>query len=268
MSKGTPIEILELVNFMRQQGLGMAQVFKLAQTGFIQRQEFENSLRDVGFKSRDIMKLVEVLDPKGNRQNVSLDRLNEYLHKSGAGGARGKPSINIQQAREQYHGFDPKVRQILTKISEHLKRNGLSINKMFEHLDSNKDGVVDRDEFVNSMPIFMQIPGVDMRDYAIIFNALDLNNDGNLSLNEFGMFLEGAKLDSLQRLQTLDPSLIAEMTAEVRNLFQTFDVNHDGFITPDEILLAMRAIGRNSVTLEEAQSIVKSVDGNGDGRLD
>jgi len=58
------------------------------------------------------------------------------------------------------------------------------------------------------------------------------------------------------------------MTAEVRNLFQTFDVNHDGFITPDEILLAMRAIGRNSVTLEEAQAIVKSVDGNGDGRLD
>jgi|LauGreDrversion4_2_1035121.scaffolds.fasta_scaffold63323_2 Ca2+-binding EF-hand superfamily protein len=37
MSKGTPIEILELVNFMRQQGLGMAQVFKLAQTGFLQR---------------------------------------------------------------------------------------------------------------------------------------------------------------------------------------------------------------------------------------
>ena len=47
------------------------------------------------------------------------------------------------------------------------------------------------------MPIFMQIPGVDMRDYAIIFNALDINNDGVLSLNEFGLFLEGAKLDQI-----------------------------------------------------------------------
>lgn len=37
MGKGTPIEILELLNFMRQQGLGMAQVFKLASSGFIQR---------------------------------------------------------------------------------------------------------------------------------------------------------------------------------------------------------------------------------------
>jgi len=36
-----------------------------------------------------------------------------------------------------------------------------------------------------------------MRDYAIIFNALDVNNDGTLSLNEFGMFIEGAKVDKM-----------------------------------------------------------------------
>ncbi len=206
--------------------------------------------------------MVEVLDTKGNRQNVSLDRLNEYLHKSSGnnrGVNGGKPTINIQQAREQYQGFDPKVRQILSKISESLKKNGLSINKMFEHLDSNRDGVVDRDEFVNSMPIFMQIPGVDMRDYAIIFNAIDLNNDGQLSLNEFGMFLEGAKMDQIQRLREIDPKLIDDMQNEVRQLFTTFDTNKDGFITPDEIKLAMMAIGRN-VTLEEAAAIIRTVD--------
>lgn len=103
------------------------------------------------------------------------------------------------------------MRQILAKVSESMKKNGVSINTMFKHLDGNGDMMVDRDEFVNGMPIFMQIPGVDMRDYAIVFNALDVNNDGTLSLNEFAMFLEGAKLDNMQRLQELDPKLIESM---------------------------------------------------------
>lgn len=34
-----------------------------------------------------------------------------------------------------------------------------------------------------------------MRDYAQIFEELDMNKDGVLSLSEFGMFIEGAKLD-------------------------------------------------------------------------
>lgn len=105
----------------------------------------------------------------------------------------------------------------------------------------------------------MQIPGVDMRDYAIIFNALDINNDGVLSLNEFGMFLEGAKLDQIQRIREIDPKLIEDMNIEVRQLFTSFDANKDGFITADEIKLAMLALGRN-VSMEEAQNIIRSVD--------
>lgn len=125
----------------------------------------------------------------------------------------------MQQAREQYQGFDHKVRQILTKISESLKKRGVSINKLFDFLDANRDGVVDRDEFVNSMPIFMENSGIDMRDYAIIFTALDLNNDSLLSLNELGMFLEGAKLDQMTRIRDIDAKLIEDMTNEVRQLF-------------------------------------------------
>ena len=173
----------------------------------------------------------------------------------------------MQQAREQYQGFDPKVRQILTKISESLKKRGISINKLFEFLDANRDGVVDRDEFVNSMPVFMENSGIDMRDYAIIFTALDMNNDHVLSLNELGMFIEGAKLDKIQRISAIDPKLVDEMTNEVRQLFTVFDENRDGFITADEIKKAMMAIGRN-ISMEEAQNIIRTVDQNGDGRLD
>lgn len=100
------------------------------------------------------------------------------------------------------------MRNVLQRISEHLKRNGITLAKLYEMMDANRDGKIDKDEFVMSMPQILTIPAVDMRDYAVIFNALDINNDGSLSLNEFAMFLEGAKLDKLQRLKDLDPSLV------------------------------------------------------------
>ncbi len=57
----------------------------------------------------------------------------------------------------------------------------------------------------------VHIPGVEIRDYSQIFNELDINNDGFLSFNEFSLYLEGAKMDKLQRLNELDPSLVSDI---------------------------------------------------------
>jgi Ca2+-binding EF-hand superfamily protein len=103
------------------------------------------------------------------------------------------PSI----AREKYQGFDPKTKMLIQRISDHLKKKGITLIKLYEALDLNKDGSVDSNEFVNMMYASLPELGLSMSDYAFVFNALDINNDGNLSINEFGMFVEGAKLDKM-----------------------------------------------------------------------
>lgn len=100
------------------------------------------------------------------------------------------------------------MKQHLQRISEYLKRNNLSVTKMYEMMDLDKSGTVDRDEFVTSMARILQVPGMDMKSYAMIFNALDINNDNILSVNEFGMFIEGAKVNKQQRMLELDPKLL------------------------------------------------------------
>ncbi len=134
-------------------------------------------------------------------------------------------------------------------------------------MDANRDGKIDKDEFVMGMPQILTIPAVDIRDYAIIFNALDINNDGSLSLNEFAMFIEGAKLDKLQRLKDLDPALVQDMQREVLSLFQQFDQNGDGFVTVEEIQRAMLTLGQ-TVSREHAEMMVRQADTNNDGKLD
>jgi hypothetical protein len=46
-------------------------------------------------------------------------------------------------------------------------------------------------EFVSKLS-YLQIPGVETSSLGQLFDQMDLNGDGNLSLNEFGLFLEGA----------------------------------------------------------------------------
>lgn len=58
------------------------------------------------------------------------------------------------------------------------------------------------------------------------------------------MFIEGAKLQRMQRIQELDPKLIEDMKREIQTLFKQFDENGDGFVTCDEIFKSMMAIGQ------------------------
>ena len=94
----------------------------------------------------------------------------------------------------------------------------MTINRMYEEMDVNKDGVVDKMEFVNRLS-YLQIPGVQLSDLGMIFDAIDINNDGTLSINEFGMFIEGAKTNRLQKQQEMDPKLIDDMKREIQTLF-------------------------------------------------
>ena len=112
----------------------------------------------------------------------------------------------------------------------------------------------------------MDIPGVQMSDLGMIFDAIDINNDGELSINEFAMFLEGAQVTRQQRSQELDQGIIEEMKQQIVSLFHQFDDNGDGYVTCDEIQKAMIGLGQR-ISLEDAKLMISTIDNDGDGRL-
>jgi Ca2+-binding EF-hand superfamily protein len=115
------------------------------------------------------------------------------------------------------------VKAILQKISDSLKSGNVTLKTLFEKLDANSSGTVDREEFVYGLMATMNLETLKLQDYSMLFAALDLNNQGHLSLNQFGLFLEGAKISKLQRMNELDASLVDEMRREAESLFKTFD---------------------------------------------
>jgi Ca2+-binding EF-hand superfamily protein len=69
---------------------------------------------------------------------------------------------------------------------------------------------------VSSVVLSERVSRVDLER---IFKVIDINNDNSLSVNEFSLFLTGAKLKREQRINKMDPALRAEVTSEVKKLF-------------------------------------------------
>ncbi|MQY10592.1 hypothetical protein SRB5_07030 [Streptomyces sp. RB5] len=52
-----------------------------------------------------------------------------------------------------------------------------------------------------------------------------------------------------------------------RQAFNKFDLNGDGFVTPDEFKQAMSAMGDHTFTVGQAEAVLNAKDQNGDGLL-
>jgi Ca2+-binding EF-hand superfamily protein len=69
-------------------------------------------------------------------------------------------------------------------------------------LDANKDGFVTKEEFCVEMAD-LKLPGIDKEEFSEIYDAIDVNRDGQLSVNEFGLYVKGAKAPRTERLLNL-----------------------------------------------------------------
>ena len=89
-------------------------------------------------------------------------------------------------------------------MSAYLQRNNLTLARLYRDLDPASEGVMNKHNFVTKLST-LNVPGVKTNEYALVFDQLDINNDGALSLNEFGMFVEGASESMRERVSTMEP---------------------------------------------------------------
>ena len=105
-----------------------------------------------------------------DKNKVSLYTLDDFRKKFNKTQTQGRKNQN-------YGNLSTSTQNKLKNITEWLQFNGHSSSKIHELLDINKDGVVDRDEFINGF-IGAQIRGIKSRgELGQIFDEIDINND-------------------------------------------------------------------------------------------
>ena len=115
------------------------------------------------------------------------------------------------------------------ELSAHLAQLGFqpgAIEHIFDLLDVNRDGCIERSELQQSFvrfddPAMRLAMGLGATDADDIFDAIDANSDGEISVDELADYLE---LNS-----------VGDGVASANKIFQTLDANGDGSVSRAEL---------------------------------
>ena len=141
---------------------------------------FKDGLKMVNFRAKDETKFINSMtDAKGM---VDLSELKKFHEKF------GKSSSNKDIMKERLQNLPTAVAKSIQAISDHLEKSKMTVKELFVVLDKDKNGSVIKQEWMELMQM-LQIPGVNLGDLGKIFDRLDVNGDGELSLNEFSLYI-------------------------------------------------------------------------------
>ncbi|KAK7341575.1 hypothetical protein VNO80_24510 [Phaseolus coccineus] len=129
----------------------------------------------------------------------------------------------------------------------------VELKRVFEMFDRNGDGRISVEELRDSLVnLGIEIPEKELAD---MIQRIDVNGDGCVDMEEFGELYE---------------SIMEERDEEedMREAFNVFDQNRDGFISVDELRAVLASLGlHQGRSLEECRKMIVKVDIDGDGMV-
>lgn len=111
--------------------------------------------------------------------------------------------------KKRLMNFDPTFRfenQVFMKIVNILKKAKVSPKEAFEEFDETGDGLLDKHEFISALEK-MRIEDLSTRAIDVLWNSLDIDNSGKISVNEFLLKLERYGVKN----RTLEEQILTQM---------------------------------------------------------
>jgi hypothetical protein len=90
---------------------------------------------------------------------------------------------------------------------------------------------VTKTEFVYGISMLKQIT-ISAKEAGLMFEALDMDASGELTRNEFNMYIEGTQMTLEERRKNLSPILVADVKRQIFEAFSRFDENNDQSLEP------------------------------------
>ncbi|OEL20224.1 putative calcium-binding protein CML28 [Dichanthelium oligosanthes] len=136
------------------------------------------------------------------------------------------------------------------------------LRRVFQMFDKDGDGQITKKELGESFRnLGIYIPDDEL---DATMGKIDANGDGCVDVEEFGMLYrsivgEGQGADADKRDEEED----------MREAFNVFDQNGDGYITVEELRSVLSSLGlKQGRTAEDCRKMISKVDADGDGRVD
>lgn len=152
-----------------------------------------------------------------------------------------------QQEQQQYTKKIP-----VANVSRRMEASELK--RVFQMFDRNGDGRITKEELNESLAnMGILIPD---KELSLMIEKIDVNLDGCVDIDEFG---------------NLYQNIVDERHEEedMREAFDVFDRDRDGFISVDELKYVLGSLGlKQGGGVEDCKKMIMKVDVDGDGLVD
>ncbi|KAG5114839.1 hypothetical protein JHK82_038108 [Glycine max] len=139
-------------------------------------------------------------------------------------------------------------------FKKRISMEAQELKRVFQMFDRNGDGRITKKELNDSLEnlgIF-----ISDKDLSQMIQRIDVNGDGCVDMDEFG-----------ELYQTIMDERDNE--EDMREAFNVFDQNADGFITVDELRTVLSSLGlKQGRTVQDCKAMISKVDVDGDGMVD
>eukprot|EP00002_Diphylleia_rotans_P002100 TRINITY_DN1129_c0_g4_i1.p1 TRINITY_DN1129_c0_g4~~TRINITY_DN1129_c0_g4_i1.p1 ORF type:complete len:796 (-),score=165.92 TRINITY_DN1129_c0_g4_i1:939-3326(-) len=222
---------------------------KLALTEAFRQKEAEEKLKNPSLRRGSVSKLgwLQVMD-----QVLGVDFDWEALRGKIAPSAR-PDCIDYSIFLNQYEIDDAKLRdweeKIAKKVAESIFQHKGGLSAVFASMDHNKDGTLSYAEFQQAVE-GMNL-GLSKEQITYFALSLDQDNDGTVSYNEFLSrfkmkfrkplgFLSQEEAAEVEKLVDELGELLYSRSMTLQEAFSSFDKDNSGYITVDELSIALR----------------------------
>ncbi|KAG1671375.1 hypothetical protein FOA52_011872 [Chlamydomonas sp. UWO 241] len=205
----------------------------------------DETWNDISGEARDVVSRMLVKDPKRRATIPELLRHPWFVESKAAGRARAVPDTVVQRLQQfaAMHAFKRQARKVLARLLPEEELVGL--RNLFREMDANGDGVLTLVELRDAISTKgLSLPEAQAKS---LLDCIDLNANGVIDYEEFlAATVHQIRLDKDELLF---------------KAFQHFDKDGNGFISREELALALEGQG------VDIQKVLRDVDTDNDGQV-
>jgi Ca2+-binding EF-hand superfamily protein len=158
-----------------------------------------------------------------------------------------------QQRQQKQNNFGGPAKADLRQLAQTYRLSDevlKSYQEAFRIFDRNNDGCITREELGTVMKSLGHQPSDN--ELQDMVNEVDVDGSGTIEFDEFVQMMA-------KRIEQRPDD-----GEDLKEAFEVFDRNKDGYITAEELRQVMRSLGEN-LTDQELNEMMKAADANGDG---